>query len=161
MMTISLLLFGSLIALFGVGGVAASDVIELTSSNFDKLVNPTADDTWLIELCVLCVTCLLLLVVIVAVGVALVFAIGRVFSGCFFFFLCADVVNRRFSWRPLTHSYAPWCGHCKKLAPVYESLATNLKGKVKVAKVDCVAEKGLTGLVFLRSKAFCVLQKQP
>lgn len=30
-----------------------------------------------------------------------------------------------------------WCGHCKKLAPVWEEVATELKGQVNVAKVDC------------------------
>ncbi|EGR33469.1 protein disulfide isomerase family protein, putative [Ichthyophthirius multifiliis] len=33
--------------------------------------------------------------------------------------------------------YAPWCGHCKNLAPEWNKLATNLKSqKINVAKVD-------------------------
>ncbi|OWZ00230.1 Protein disulfide-isomerase domain [Phytophthora megakarya] len=36
----------------------------------------------------------------------------------------------------LVEFYAPWCGHCKKLAPIYEQVADDLKGQVNVAKVD-------------------------
>ncbi|KAL5794194.1 hypothetical protein ACOSP7_002788 [Xanthoceras sorbifolium] len=39
--------------------------------------------------------------------------------------------------------FAPWCGHCKKLAPEWKRAANNLKGKVKLGHVDCDSEKSL------------------
>lgn len=57
------------------------DVIELTDSNFNKLVLQS-DDMWLVEF------------------------------------------------------FAPWCGHCKNLAPHWNKAATELKGKVKLGALD-------------------------
>lgn len=45
----------------------------------------------------------------------------------------------------LVEFYAPWCGHCKSLAPVYEEVASSVAGEstLVVANIDCDAQKEL------------------
>ena len=33
--------------------------------------------------------------------------------------------------------YAPWCGHCKQLAPIFVELAKEFHGRIKFAEINC------------------------
>lgn len=51
------------------------------------------------------------------------------------------VVKSKDLW--IVEFFAPWCGHCKKLAPEWKKAAKNLQGKVKLGHVNCDDEKSL------------------
>lgn len=62
------------------------------------------------------------------------------------------VLNSKEPW--IIKFYAPWCGHCKRLAPVWHRLSSTVQesgNNVNVAKVDCTVHRrvcsrfGVTG----------------
>ncbi|CAM9375613.1 unnamed protein product [Choristocarpus tenellus] len=59
--------------------------------------------------------------------------------------LTFDAVALDPSKNVLVEFYAPWCGHCKGLAPIYEKLASIFEAEeeVVVAKVDATEEQSL------------------
>ena len=62
-------------------------------------------------------------------------------------------VGRPFSRRPGARSYAPWCGHCKAFAPVWEEVAEKLGPStgLKFAKVDATYEPESAGKFGVKS----------
>ena len=38
--------------------------------------------------------------------------------------------------------YAPWCGHCQRLAPAWEQMAKDLQRQVNVGEVNCEIHRG-------------------
>ena len=56
----------------------------------------------------------------------------------------------------LVEFFAPWCGHCKNLAPEWTKAATALKGKVKVAAVDATVNSAIASRFGVSFK--CILQ---
>ena len=57
--------------------------------------------------------------------------------------------------------YATWCGPCKMMAPVMETLAAEYEGKVRIYKVDVDKEQRLAALFGVRSiPTFVFIPKQ-
>lgn len=68
----------------------------------------------------------------------------------------------------LIEFYAPWCGHCKNLAPIYAELGAALKDndKIEIAKMDATANdvpsskfnvKGFPTLYFVKGGTDVIL----
>ncbi|MEQ1716866.1 MAG: thioredoxin, partial [Hyphomicrobium sp.] len=51
----------------------------------------------------------------------------------------------------LVDFHAQWCGPCKAMAPALEEVAKDLKGKVKIVKIDVDENPKVTGTYNIRA----------
>ena len=51
----------------------------------------------------------------------------------------------------LVDFFAEWCGPCKAMAPALDQVAAEMKGKVKVVKVDVDQNPGITARYGIRA----------
>jgi len=59
----------------------------------------------------------------------------------------------------LVDFWAPWCGPCKAIAPILEELATELAGKLTVAKVNIDENDGVAAEYGIRAIPTMILFK--
>ena len=55
--------------------------------------------------------------------------------------------------------WAPWCGPCKSMAPVFEATAAAFKAQVRFAKVNTEVEQSIAGEKAIRSIPTIILYK--
>jgi len=59
----------------------------------------------------------------------------------------------------LVDFFAEWCGPCKAMAPALEQIAQEMKGKVKVVKLDVDQNPNVTGEYGIRAMPTLLLFK--
>ena len=69
------------------------------------------------------------------------------------------VLENSFHKPVLVDFWADWCGPCKMIGPALEEISDELDGKVKIAKMDIMANTEVPGQIGVKSIPLMVLFK--
>lgn len=70
-----------------------------------------------------------------------------------------EVVRRSHAVPVVAYVWAPWCGPCRALGPMLESIADELGGAIVLAKIDVDANPGLGELFGVRGVPLLMLYR--
>ena len=70
-----------------------------------------------------------------------------------------EVVRRSHDVPVVAYVWAPWCGPCKALSPMLESIAGELGGAIVLAKIDVDGNPGLGELFGVRGVPLLMLYR--
>ena len=92
--------------------------------------------------------------------VAMSISIIAIIVAIYFLYVALQKPKEKFSSKVLVeYVFAPWCGHCTKFTPIWESVASQLSKEADFKKIDGTIAENKTLEIMSRVRGFPHVQK--